>query len=689
MQRQQTVQLVGGLDLVTPAIAVREGRCIAALNYESEARGYRRVEGYERFDGQPKPSEASYWILNFDFGELEIAEDDTLTGVTSGATAIVLATVVESGTWAGGDAAGYVAVYNLSGTFINDEQLQVSAADVARANGAAVENGALTDDLGDTYLQSAQAKRRSVIAAVPGSGPIRGIFTYNGDVYAVRNNAGGTAAVLHKATASGWVAQTFGHTIDFDTGTLPFIEGETLTGGTSGATATIERVIHIGGSWSGGDADGYLVLSGVSGTFSDTETITSATGSATANGTADAVTWAAGGTYRAIVHNFYGATNLNRVYIVSGTHRAMEWDGSVMAPIRTGLPDALDKPNYVAVMRQHLFLAYVGGSLQFSGTGLPLSFSTTDGAGEIALGETLTGILSQNKGAMIITGRTKVAYLTGNDATDFALNIISEDSGAIENTLVVVNRPYFMDDLGVRDMEAAQSFGDWRIGTVTELIEPLLKLKRESGVSVVGVQRVRSKDQVRIWYSDSTGISIYFGRGNPEAMTFSVGFTPSVVFSGDDSSGFEILLVGDDSGFVYQVDAGNSFDGSVVTAYIRTTFLHQGAPQAFKRYHRAFLDVITAEQETDISFTSDYSYGNSDLPSGAESGSAFYGGGGFWNELFWDRFNWSAPFQADATIELNGIGRNVSVVLMSDTTHKAPHTLSSLTVNFTPRRQNR
>lgn len=688
MQRQQTVQLVGGLDLVTPAIAVREGRCIAALNYESEARGYRRVEGYERLDGQPKPSEASYWILNFDFGELEIAEDDTLTGVTSGATAIVLATVVESGTWAGGDAAGYVAVYNLSGTFINDEQLQVSAADVARVDGTASEAGAATDALDTTYIRAAREKRRNVIAAVPGSGPIRGVFTYKGDVYAVRDNAGGTAGVLHKATASGWVAQSFGHTFDYDAGTAEFLEGETLTGGTSGATATIERVVRVSGAWSG-SAAGYLVLSGITGTFQDNETITSASGSATSDGTPEAVTWAAGGKYRTVEHNFYGAVNRKRVYIVSGTNRAMEWDGSVMAPIRTGLSDALDKPNYIAVMREHLFLAFEGGSLQFSGTGEPLSFLTTDGAGEIALGETLTGILSQNKGAMVITGRNKVAYLTGNDNTDFQLRVISEDSGAVEDTLVSVGNVYFLDDLGIRDMEAAQSFGDWRIGTVTNLIEPLLRVKRDAGATIVGLQRVRRKDQIRLWYSDGTGISIYVGRRDPEAMTFNVGFTPVCVFSGDDTDGYEILLAGDNEGWVYQIDAGVSFDGGQVEAYIRPAFLHQGSPNSFKRYHRAFLDVITDEKEVGLAFVSDYSYGDSDLTSGAEAGQTLYGGGGFWNTLFWDKFNWSAPFQTDATIELNGIGRNVSLVFMSDATHEKPHTLSSLTINFTPRRQKR
>lgn len=687
MQQQQIVQLVGGLDLVTPAVAIPVGRVIAALNYESEARGYRRVTGYERLDGRPKPSAANYWVLPFDAGSTEIAVDDVVTGGTSSATGIVLAVTVDSGTWAGNDAAGDVILYNMTGTFQDNENLQVSASTVAVAAGAALQNAAATDALNRTYLRAAVAARRASITAVPGSGPLRGVFTFSGDVYAVRDNAGGTAAILHKATTSGWAAQSFGHTLNFDAGTAEFLEGETVTG-SGGATATIERVARTSGTW-GSDAAGYFVLSGITGTFVNNETISSASGSGRADGTQAAITWAPGGKYRAVEHNFFGSENRNRVYIASGTHRAMEWDGSVMAPIRTGLSDALDKPTFVAVMREHLFLAVDGGSVQHSGTGKPLSFITTDGAGEIALGETLTGLRSQNKGAMILTSRGKVAYLTGNDSTDWLLRVITDDSGAIEGSLCVVDKPYFMDDLGVRGMDAAQSFGDWQIGTITTLIEPLIRQKREAGVSVIGVQKVRSKDQIRIWYEDGTGISIYLGRKSPEMMTFSVGFTPVSVYSGEDATGFEILLAGDDEGFVYEIDKGTSFDGGEVEAYLRLSFLHQGAPSDFKRYHRAFLDVITSQADTVIAFSSDYTFGDINLPSGSETNETIYGGGDFWDTAFWDQFNWSAPFQADATIDLNGIGRNVSVVVMSDATHDVPHTLSSITINFTPRRRRR
>ena len=51
--------MVGGLDLATPPIAMPPGKAIAAINYEPDVAGYTSFGGYERFDGQPRPSDAT------------------------------------------------------------------------------------------------------------------------------------------------------------------------------------------------------------------------------------------------------------------------------------------------------------------------------------------------------------------------------------------------------------------------------------------------------------------------------------------------------------------------------------------------------------------------------------------------------------------------------------------------------
>lgn len=77
--------------------------------------------------------------LAFDAGSAEISVGDTVVGATSAASGVVVAIQINSGTWGGSDAAGYLYLKDFNGTsYTDDENLQVSAATKAVANGAQV-----------------------------------------------------------------------------------------------------------------------------------------------------------------------------------------------------------------------------------------------------------------------------------------------------------------------------------------------------------------------------------------------------------------------------------------------------------------------------------------------------------------------------------------------------------------------
>lgn len=93
----------------------------AADMYKSSSSGWTQVTlGFE---------------LKFDGGTAAINDNDVVTGATSGASGTVKRVVLESGTWAGGDAAGRLIFATISGTFSNNENLQVSAVTKAVADG--------------------------------------------------------------------------------------------------------------------------------------------------------------------------------------------------------------------------------------------------------------------------------------------------------------------------------------------------------------------------------------------------------------------------------------------------------------------------------------------------------------------------------------------------------------------------
>lgn len=118
--RTKTISCRGGLDLETDPLMLSAGALILCKNFECKVDGgYRRVGGYERFDGQIAPS---------------IAEDP----------------------------------------------------DAARED----------------------------IAGVPGSGPIRGLWLYQGTVYAFRDNEAGTEAKMYESSGAGWIEVTTGVTLN-------------------------------------------------------------------------------------------------------------------------------------------------------------------------------------------------------------------------------------------------------------------------------------------------------------------------------------------------------------------------------------------------------------------------------------------------------------------------------------------
>jgi len=117
--------LRGGLNLVDAPLTIPNGMCLSAINYELlTTDGYKRIDGFERFDGQDSPSEESYWILNFTAGSIIEPEVDAIAyGAASGAAGKVGLVVITSGTWAGNDAAGYLVLFNVVGSFTDTETI--------------------------------------------------------------------------------------------------------------------------------------------------------------------------------------------------------------------------------------------------------------------------------------------------------------------------------------------------------------------------------------------------------------------------------------------------------------------------------------------------------------------------------------------------------------------------------------
>jgi hypothetical protein len=619
----QTSLMSGGLDLVTPPIAMPPGKAISAINYEPDVAGYSSTMGFERFDGHASPSSST--------NPTEVAH------------------------------------------------------------------------------------LRTLINEIPGTGPVRGVVVFEGALYAFRD-VDATTGGMYKSTVGGWSLQTFGHQMAFSTGSAEFLEGELIVGGTSLATATVERIILRSGAWDG-TAEGYFVLSNITGTFVG-ETVTGVATSSTAVVLAPTpLSIRAGGRYDFTINNFYGSARFPYLYFANAVGNAWEWSGSVLAPIHTGtasgtvgvydyliayngdfilaadgssiiLGASFDAPEFVEHYKSHLFVGYSSGSLINSSLGSPLEYVTTTGAGETSFGDRITGMLTSST-ALVVTGQNRISYMTGDDASSWVLSPVSQTSGAQPYSLQMMDEPVFLDDAGVRKLTATSAFGDWSTGTLTQPVEPLVLQKRNTNVVPVASLKVKARDQYKLFWDDGTGLTVYLGRKRPETLPFNLPIDVYCATAGEIENGQgDRLFVGSATdGFVYELNRGTSFDGANIKTFIRLPFSAAGSPAQETRWTKVTFELATPDTlDVGVAFDVDYARGigttfqiNVDL----DAGSAIV------TTDHYEDIDWTQAVQGRLEFHLAGIGPNIATTLITETADARQHTLSSQTYNFSRRRLKR
>ena len=588
--------LAGGLDLVTPPLVRSTGSLQDCQNYECDINGgYKRVGGYERFDGHPSPSAQFYYTLPATISG-GWAIGDTLTGVTSGATAIVIG--AESNT----------ALYlcKVTGTFQAAEDLQISAATIAVAGGAAYQGGASTLAT-DLAMYAATANQyRADISVVPGSGPVRGVWVLNDDIYAFRDNAGGTACVMHKATSGGWTTVT---------------------------TPTL----------------------------------------------------ATGGRYEFINANFGGASGTTKMYGCDGANKAFQFDGTTYTEITTGM--SVDTPTFLFAHKNHLFLAF-DGSLQHSPIGNPTGVWTpVYGAGELAMGDTITGIIGQpgdnTGGALAIATRSKTWILYGTSSANWQLVAYSNETGCLPYTMQSIGTTYMLDDQGVIGIGTSPNFGNFEHATISHIVRPWVN---ENRPRVIASSISRDRNQYRLF--TSAGRYLYATLKGREVVGFATGvFTNGVrcICSAEISDGSEAIYFGSDNGYVYQMDKSTSFDGERIEAYIKPSFNHSKSPRYNKRYRKGVLEIIS-DNPVGFFVMWELGYGKAGIDQNNAISLTTGNAAGNWDTGTWDAGFWDGKQLVPAEFSMKGTGENVAMTIYSSSDLYLPHTIAGVILQYSLRK---
>ncbi|MCP4607744.1 MAG: hypothetical protein GY845_03365 [Planctomycetes bacterium] len=661
-------KFVGGLNQEAAAMTFPPGAIFASQNYVSTTDGgYRRIDGYERYSGQPSPSDATYtsYLVTF---SAAVAVGDTILGSVSGETGVVVCVDSTS-----------MQLTKLSG------DLQLEAFTVSgspKGTITAIAEGVDTILADATCLAAAADEYRGDIAKPAGTYAIRGLGILKGTLYCFTDNSGGTAGEIYKATSSGWSNVPLLTEISFDTGVGTIADGDTITQLTSGATALVKRAVLETGAWKT-DAAGRLILDTITGTFDATNDLQVASVTqATATSLATAITITVGGRYEIEEYNFSGDVDNTRLYGCDGVNRGFEFDGEIYVPIVTGLTD--DTPLHVATHKLQLFFSFRSSSFN-SVPGSPYEWSAISGASEIAIGDTITGFKDLAGESLGIFGRNHTKQLNGNNVNDFVLDNVSNEIGALHYSIQQLENTFAFDDRGIVLTVASDAYGNFQQAVLSRRIQPLINAIQ----SVLIASTVyRADDQCRFYGSDGTGICMTKVGKSYDFTFFFYSDVVSCVTYGEDASGNQVIFFGTSDGMVMQADKGSSFDGTSIEAFITFPFNNSESPTTLKTYRKGTFEM-SSESYTEIKVSTELSYGTANLPANDVLDQIVIGPGGFWDINFWEAFFYDQETVASPSFRINGTGINMSLTVYSNSAIDLGHKFDGIIVHYTPRRLQR
>jgi len=462
-------------------------------------------------------------------------------------------------------------------------------------------------------------------------------------------------------------------------------DGIVITGVTSGATATVSRVVLQSGSFAAGTAAGRFIFASQTGTFQSEFVKNSVNVNIAAiAGNSSNITLTTGGRYETVVANFGGGTANYKLYGCDGVNRAFEFDGTTFVPIATGM--AVDTPNHIAFHKQHLFLTF-GASVQFSALGYPYQWSPLLGAGEIAMNASVSNLLvlpgDQSSGALGIYTRNDTSVLYGTSSANFSLSTFNTGTGAYAYTAQNMDQAYVLDDRGIMSLGTSLNFGNFVPASLSMTIPTFINTHRQLSV---GSTVNRDKGQYRVFFSDGTGLYLTTLNGRIiGSMPIEFADPINCCIDSEAPTGGTVQFFGSTNGYVYEMDKGTSFDGAAIPANINLVYNSTKSPRILKRYRKASVE-LTGDSYAEIQFGYDLGYRTLALAQAADASYQNDLRSSYWDSMTWDNFLWDGSDVSPSEIEISGTAENMAIRISSVSDLFEPFTVNNIIVHYTQRR---
>ena len=593
------------------------------VNFEpSITGGYRRILGFEKFNPNRIPR----------FGDSRV-QGSGQTGTTL-FVANLFAPVPNGAVFS---------IAGVSGTY------QVTA--------SAYDSGLNSGSLTITPNLASSPADKAVLVFEEASSPLNMIAYFNQRVIAARDG------VL-------WEGQTSGDWAKISTPSLgsPAVSGA----GQTGATLSVDGFLK---SPALGDT---FVISGVLKIYTVTDITNLVSGAGTigvhpnlASSPADdaVITFIGSERSSTFKHRFvrYTFGDTPSLMIVDGQNPPAKYNADGFETVANA-PSDIVGAQFVAEFKSHIFLAK-GTSIAFSAPFNDTNFNTADGAGVINLAHQVTGLIVF-RDQLIVFCRSKIYRILGSSFADFQLIPISLDIGCIEPDSIqeVGGDVAFVAPDGIRLLGGTERIGDFNFGIVSSNIQSEILSLFNSSEALTSLV-IRGKNQYRLFgYSSSLSAGLSKGvlgtqftnPNNPQG-NFSWGETLGIKAYVADSQytaldESEVIVFGNDDGYVYRLEQGNDFDGQTFIATFFTPYWPISDPRIRKTFYKAttYLDPLGSIQGT-LSLRYDSNNPGTIQPSSfplSNQSSDI----ALWGEVVWGAFKYDRQLETTFNTQVVGSG---------------------------------
>jgi hypothetical protein len=385
----------------------------------------------------------------------------------------------------------------------------------------------------------------------------------------------------------------------------------------------------------------------------------------------------------------YNYTGTEKIAIVDGTNVPALYDNSTFTALNDA-PTDVNGASFVVNFKNQLFFGK-SNLLTFTAPYTDNDFTAAAGSGTISLGATITGLVVFRQQLIIFT-ETSIMQLVGNTISDFNLQPITLDIGCVDTDTIqeVGGDIMFLGPDGLRLLSGTDRIGDFGLGNVSKAIQKETTSFISTNTSFASVV-IRGKSQYRILgyntnitQENAQGIlgTQFSGQGGEGMAWAELRGIRAYVADSRFYQNTETIVFGNDDGYLYQMEDGNSFDGANIQTTFATPFMPINDPRVRKTFYKAFLYTDPQGSVSfDMSLKLDFDQKDSIQPTEIDFDNntgqvAFYGTATFGSSAVY-----STKLLTLFETQLIGSGFTGSIQFESDSTDP-PFSLDAITIEF-------